>query len=166
MGETWRDDTLAEKMINKKVIMIDKDKAYMISSDDGKETKSHEITELQSSIEETDARVVLYSKYAMDNGYNHVIVNSPDSDIFFILLQYANNLLGGIEVIFDTGSRNKRRLISITNMVEDMTQEHCTAIMALHAFTRCDTTSSFKGIGKTKPIKLLAKYRRFEMALT
>ena len=29
-------------------------------------------------------------------------------------------------------------------------------------FTRCDTTSAFKGIGKVKPIKILEKNSKFE----
>ena len=41
-------------------------------------------------------------------------------------------------------------------------KKKCTALMALHVFTRCDTSSAFKGIGKVKPIKLLFKKRDFD----
>ena len=34
---------------------------------------------------------------------------------------------------------------------------YCSAYMALHAYTHCDTTSSFKGIGKIKPQKKLSQ---------
>jgi hypothetical protein len=37
--------------------------------------------------------------------------------------------------------------------------------MSFHAFTRCDTTSAFKGIGKVKPIKTLQKSPQFQSAL-
>ena len=40
-----------------------------------------------------------------------------------------------------------------------------TALMALHAYTGCDTTSAFKGIGKQAPIKLLQRRPEFEAAL-
>ena len=37
--------------------------------------------------------------------------------------------------------------------------------MSLHAFTHCDT-STFKGIGKIRPIKLLLKNKGFQDALS
>ena len=40
------------------------------------------------------------------------------------------------------------------------------ALLGLHAFTRCDTTSCFKEIGKVKPIKLLDKNDHFELPLS
>jgi hypothetical protein len=40
------------------------------------------------------------------------------------------------------------RLIYITKLSQQYQQELCTSLLCLHAFTRCDTTSAFKGIGK------------------
>ena len=112
-----------------------------------------EVLDLQSSQEETDTRVVLYCNYAAENEYDYVMVRSPDSDIFFILLYYAADL--GIRILFDTGTGNKRRLLDITKLAKDITPVYCAALLAMHAFTRCDTTSAFKGIRKVKPIQLL-----------
>ena len=103
-----------------------------------------EVPDLQSSQEETDTRVVLYCNYAADNDYDYVKVRSPDSDIFFILLYYAADL--GIRILFGTG--NKRRLLDITKLAKECTPVYCAALLAMHAFTRCDTTSVFKGIWK------------------
>ena len=116
-----------------------------------------EVLELQSSQEETDTRVVLYCNYAADNGYDYVKVRSPDSDIFFILLYYAADL--GIRILFDTGTGNKMRLLDITKLAKDCTPMYCGVLLVMHAFTRCDTTSAFKGVGKVKPIQLLQKIR-------
>ena len=33
----------------------------------------------------------------------------------------------------------------------------CEAMLGLHAFTGCDSVSSFRGIGKIKPLKMLLK---------
>ena len=38
--------------------------------------------------------------------------------------------------------------------------------MALHAYTRCDTTSAFKGIGKVKPIKVIQKMPKLQKGLS
>ena len=167
LSETWRDDTLAPKIAQKPgVIIIDNENAYQILSQNGVQTLSSEVPQLRSTLEETDARVVLYAKYALDQGFKQVVVHSPDSDIFFILLKYSKVFLDGIDVIFDTGNGNKRRLINISEMSESLTQIQCDALLGLHAFTHCDTTSAFKGIGKVKPIQLLLKEKKFEEALS
>ena len=56
-----------------------------------------------------------------------------------------------------TGTGNKRRLLDITKLAKDFTPVYCAALLAMHAFTRGDTTSAFKGIGKVKLIQLLQK---------
>jgi hypothetical protein len=70
-----------------------------------------------------------------------------------------------VTILFDTGTGNKKRLIDITKLAQQYQQELCTALLGLHAFTRCDTTSAFKGIGKVKPIKILQKSPQFQSAL-
>ena len=68
-------------------------------------------------------------------------------------------------VFFDTGCGNKRRLLNLTEKAKDLGQHKCSALMALHVLTGCDTTSAMKGIGKVKPIKLLQKEEKFENCL-
>ena len=116
---------------------------------------TEQIQSLYSNQEETDSRVVLYCKYAQDNGYEYVRVRSPDSDVFFVLLHHVTPL--SCNIIFDTRTGNNKRLINMTNFVENLTQEYCTTLTALHAFTHCDSTSAFKGIGKVKPIKVMQR---------
>ena len=70
-----------------------------------------------------------------------------------------------VTVLFETGTGNKKKLINITELAEDYTEEYATALTTLHVFTKCDTTSAFKGIGKVKPIKLLQKIPRFQTIL-
>ena len=81
-------------------------------------------------------------------------IKSPETDIFFILLRYAEEF-GDTTVLFDTGKRNQKRLIDISSLAKGLTQKYCTALLALHAFTGSDTTSAFKGKGKLKPMTLL-----------
>ena len=93
-------------------------------------------------------------------GYKSVRVHSPDSDVFFILLYYAH-MLNGITVWFDTGTGNHRRLINITETAKCYSDEYVAALLALHAFCGCDTTSALKGKGHVGPIKLLKKFPKF-----
>ena len=53
------------------------------------------------------------------------------------------------------------RLININQLAEDFSQEHISALLALHAFTGADCTSAFKGKGKVRPIKILNQNSKF-----
>ena len=89
---------------------------------------------MHSTQEETNTRVILYCFFAKKQGYKFARVKSPDTDMFFICLYFAN-MLQGMEIIFDTGRGNKKQLINVMKIVKQCTQEYCTALMALHAYT-------------------------------
>ena len=83
-------------------MLICEGSAYLLTSDDGCVTRKTKIPTLTSSQEETDSRVILYCKYGMDKGYQYIRVKSPDSDIFMILLHYADTF-EVIMILFDSG---------------------------------------------------------------
>jgi hypothetical protein len=152
----WSNDEFDANCQKRKDIVISEGHAHCLESDDQQHTRVQEIQFLYSNQEETDSRVVLYYKYAHDQGYENVRVCSPDSDVFFILLHHTPTL--SCTILFDTGCDNNKRLINMTELVAKFIQEYCTALTALHVFTHCDSTSAFKGIGKVKPIKILQTY--------
>ena len=158
--KVWSSGNFGIKLQNKKVIFTCEEEAYRLK-DNGASVMMAEIPKLESDQEETDTRVVLYCFYAADEEYDYVGVRSPDSDIFFILLYYASKI--NITLLFDTGSRCKRRLFNISQLAYDFPPLYCDALLGLHAFSRCDTTSALKGIGKVKPIKLLQKKPRYQI---
>jgi hypothetical protein len=141
----WSTDNFAPKLLSKNVITVSDGHAFHITSYDGTSVCRTEIISIESTQEETDSRVVLYCFYGKQQGYRTIRIRSPDTDIFFILLHYALELQG-VTILFDTGTGNKKRLIDITKLAQQYQQELCTALLSLHAFTRCDTTSTFKGI--------------------
>ena len=77
-------------------------------------------------------------------------MRSADSDIFFILLYYAAELR--IRILFGPGSGNEKRLLDIAKLAHDFTPVNCAALLAIHAFTMCHTTSALEGVGEVKPI--------------
>ena len=105
---------------------------------------------------------MLYCKYGREKGFKCARVRSPDSDIFFILLYYAR-YLQGINILFETGKGNNKRIINVTKIAENYSQVNCVALLGLHAFTGCNSTSAFKGKGKVKAIKLLQKKENYQM---
>ena len=48
-------------------------------------------------------------------------------------------------------------MINITALGKQYSAKFCKALLALHAFTGCDSTSAFKGKGKVKAIKIILK---------
>ena len=84
---------------------------------------------------------------------------------FFILLHYANNYKN-ITILFDTGTGNKKRLINISELAQSLTPLYCSALLSLHVFTGCDTTSAFKGHGKLKPLRILENNDEYKKAFS
>lgn len=75
-------------------------------------------------------------------------------------MRYAASL-SDMQVLFDTGSGNKQQLINVTTLSAELGQDMCTAQMSLHAFSGCDTTSAFRGVGKVKPMKTLIRQEQY-----
>lgn len=156
----WSEDAYARKLHGRQVIITCEGTAYLLTSEDGSSTCRTEVLSLKSTQEETDSRVILYCDFARDNNYSNVVVKSPDTDIFFILLHYAL-AMSDLNIMFHTGTGNKKRLIDVSEMSRSYSQQHLTALMALHAFSGCDTTSAFKGLGKVRPLKTLSRMPKF-----
>ena len=111
--QVWSSDRMAGRLKDRHVILVCDGKAFSLTSSDGMCTERSLLDE--SSQEETDSRVILYCMYGKERGYRYIRVKSPDSDIFFILLHYAQKL-GDSTVLFDTGKGDKKRLIDISSL--------------------------------------------------
>ena len=160
LQNAWDSDVYAKKLHGRKVVLICEGEAYCYTSIDGVKTERTMLDALKSTQEETDTRVILYCLYAQDHGYKIAHVRTPDSDIFFILLHYIDRL-AGITILFDTGVGKHRKLINMSEVGNAFTPEYRAALLALHAFCGCDSTSAFKGRGHIGPIKTLEKRPRF-----
>ena len=80
-----------------------------------------EIDSLQSNQEETDTLIVIYTKYAKDQGFKSVLVGTPDTDVFFILLFHAHDL--EINSYVDIGTGKKRRLVNVSELASTLGKE-------------------------------------------
>ena len=116
------------------VILIHDGHGYELSGE-GDTTTRKERPELDSSQEETDTRVVLYARNAADMGYKVAHIKSPDSDIFFILLYHSSYLK--IEVLFESGTGNRKRLLNISELNKKLSHRVCSSLLSLHALTGC-----------------------------
>ena len=95
MLNIWQTNLTASHLTNQGLILICEEEAFHLYSTNGKNTNSQKVSELKSSREETDARIILYCMYAKEKGYKNVCIRTPDSDIFFICLPYPKTKLQG-----------------------------------------------------------------------
>ena len=84
---------------------------------------------------------------------SHIIEQSPDTDVVVLILKYAQHI--DPVVLFHTGTGNKRRLLNVKPIVEDKGSDLCSAFIALHYFTGCDTIRASVRRGKITPLKVL-----------
>ncbi|XP_046856604.1 uncharacterized protein LOC124449684 [Xenia sp. Carnegie-2017] len=65
------------------------------------------------------------------------------------------------EICFMTGTGNNFRLISIQTIVEESDENLSQSLLGFHAFTGCDTTSSFYGKGKKTAWNILLRNHKY-----
>ena len=74
-----------------------------------------------------------------------IVAGSNDTDVFLLLLAF-NDVIQK-QLILDTGTGNKRRQIDISKLFSSFSKQLKDALLGLHAFTGCDSTSAFAGKG-------------------
>ena len=79
--------------------------------------------------------------------------------MFIILLGFVCHT--NHTVLFDTGTGDKRRLVNVQAVAKDLGDEANLALIALQAFTGCDTTSAFVRRGEVKPLTFLKQRPEF-----
>lgn len=112
-----------------------------------------EVTDLFSSQEEADTRLLLHAAHAADRGYNAVVINSEDTDVFILLLGFSSSI--NAKLYMRCGTKTRNRLVDISKVVQSIGREVCEALIGLHSFTGCDTISAFAGKGKLGALKIM-----------
>ena len=99
------------------------------------------------SHEEADTRLFLHVSDAVRKGCRKVCVRTVDTDVIVIAIaMYRRINLDELWISF--GTKSNFRYIPIHEVVADMDHHICTTLPMFHAFTGCDTVSSFCGRGK------------------
>ena len=159
--DEWKKGKYAPKLQGKHLVFVNERKCISLKSIDGKNVVTEEVEKLCSSHEEADTRMILHCNDVAANSPESsvILVRSPDTDVFILLLRFVRHI--NQTVLFDTGTGDKRRLVNVQAVAKDLGDEINLALVALHAFTGCDTTSAFVRRGKVKPLTLLKKHPEF-----
>ena len=108
------------------------------------------VTELGSTHEEADTRLLLHALHAALSGFCSTIVISEDTDGFILCLYFRHKTIP-CPSFLKCGSTTRTRFADITGIAEDV----CRALPGLYAFTGCDTVSAMPGRGKIGPLKMV-----------
>ena len=103
------------------------------------------------SPEEADQKLVRHMLQCVRSGIQKIVVRTVDSDVIMLLFAYRHeggNFSSNVFVWFGTGTNTT--FYNINGIALGLGEETCKALRFFHAFTGCDTVSSFFNHGKCK----------------
>ncbi|XP_066924012.1 uncharacterized protein [Clytia hemisphaerica] len=114
-----------------------------------------QVNELSSDHEEADSRMLLHYHHAKSSASN-IVIRSPDTDVFIIAI-HASFQSVSTNLFFATGTSNSQRIIDLSKVRDHWGELICKSLIGFHAFTGCDSVSSFHGKGKKKALSCAIK---------
>ena len=123
----------------------------------------NEVVELQCDHEEADSRLFLHAANVFLE-HPKVEMRCSDTDVLVIAVSLQSKLSGKTFML--RGTASNRKLVNIAAIVDQLPYGIPEALIGLHVFTGCDSTSSFKGRGKRQPLQVLLKNVHYASAFT
>ena len=114
-----------------------------------------DILTLAADHEEADTRIILHSLEAISQGFNRLEVICQDTDVLLMLIHHLDP--NSAEVWMISGTAKQRKCYPVHLITKQLSQPVIENILGFHAFTGCDTTSSFAGYGKRTCWKVFLK---------
>ena len=121
----------------------------------------HVVEELVCNHEEGDTRVLLHANHA-SSMHPNIVIHSPDTDVAVIAISLSHSV--SAHLYFVTGVKNKARIIDLTAITFSLGMRVSNAMIGLHTFTGCDSTSAFYGRGKRKALSIMRASEDFTNA--
>lgn len=144
----WRKPDYTKHLNGKVLFVTTEDKCYKIT------TEGHqEVLELQSTHEEADGRLFLHAAHAAQTGYPAVVISSDDTDVFIMALAFHTEIAS--KLFQKCGTKERKLIIDITKIAASVGTDVCHGLIGMHAYTGCDTVSTFASKGKLGALKLL-----------
>ena len=118
-----------------------------------------EVAELASTHEEADTRILLHAKHA-SHDYSAIVIVAEDTNVFILCLAFQRQIDSAMHIKCESASRV--RYTDVRKVAGVIGQNACTSLLSLHAYTGCDSVSSFTGRGKLAALKLLEDNVNFQ----
>lgn len=133
-------------------------KCYKLKAD-----TSQEVPDLETSQEEADTRIMLHAVHAANDGNTSVVISADDTDVFLLAISFCEQVQAS--VFIKSGTKARTSYVDVGKLSTAWGTDICRGILGLHAFTGCDTVSSFAGKGKLSALKLLTNDRATQQTL-
>ena len=147
MVAEWKTPKLRDKLKDKQLYVASEEGCLHITKD-----QWAEVAGLQSNQEEADTRMMLHAVHAAKEGYHAVVVTADNTDVLVLGLAFSPDI--SCPLFQKCGTKNRVRYLDITKLHQTLGDAVCNALIGMHAYTGCDTTSAFAGRGKIRALKL------------
>ena len=128
------------------------------------EVRCREVPELQCVQEEADGHLLLHASRAAEAGYEAVVISSNDTDVLVLNIAFCSAIKAPLRQ--RSGTNTRTQLIDIGKVVSSRGPSVCTALLGVHAYTGCDSVSSFAGKGKVAALKMLKSNENVQQAFS
>ena len=151
----WKKDKYMEKLSGKTLVVTCGNSCYQLSSG-----VVQPISELESTQEEADTRMLLHSLHAARSRFASVVIVSEDTDVLVLLLAFKSFIPSS--VFIKCGSQTRVKYIEVSRIVESVATTVCRSLLGFHAFSGCDTVSAFAGRGKVVGYRIVTRNVEFQ----
>jgi len=109
----WQSVCYARHLFGRSVLFVCENECVCLQSEDSLTVTATPALELYSDQEEVDTCIVLHSLHAAarTTSSDQIVVSSPDTDVFILLLYYSRHIPNPL--VFETGCGNNRRLLDV-----------------------------------------------------
>ena len=97
--------------------------------------------------EEADTRMILHARKAVESGHTTIMLRSSDTDVLVLAVAHFKQV-GAEEFWIATGTGKHFRYIPVHEVYTSLGPSRSAGLPFLHAFSGCDTVSSFTNVGK------------------
>ena len=160
---TWQEVDFQSLKANFTMYITHRSACHAFVVDDGTVVVT-EVQELSCDHEESDTRMFLHAQHAMLQSYESIIIRSPDTDVAIIGLSLKVQL--PVDLFFFTGVGNKTRIVDLQAVASSLGSDVCKALIGIHTFTGCDSTSAFYGKGKNKAFVIASENKEYIQVFT
>ena len=95
-------------------------------------------------------RMILHTLHCAKEGYDRVIIKTVDTEVAYLAVAAFQSIPMLKGLCIDFGVNKHHRYISPYGIAKALGKLKAEALPVFHAFTECDTVSSFNGIGRKK----------------
>ena len=155
MTKEGQKEKYADKLLGKILVVTSCREAYQLSSG-----VVERLTDLDSSQEEADTRLLLHAPYAARSKFAAIIIVSEDADVWVLCLAFKSFITSSMFI--KCCSQTRVKYLDVSRVVEQIEAITCKSLPGFHAFTGCDTVSAFQERRKVLVFRIMAQDQGFQ----